>query len=130
LRFVSDKSKSLNAIRKGHLKMLGIVPDEKELAIHNLISNGEKPVAEEQLKSAEAWLRKIIHSNNKNKIIDRSYLEKIVLERWLRFCFNFFGGKKGISYFYRSEIFHEVKLPVSRKLELFKQIYYSYKRRN
>ena len=129
-KFLAVKNESLNAIRTRHLKMLGIVPTTEELIIHNLISNGEKPNTIEQLMSAEVWLKKIVDVNNKNKTLDKSYFEKIVLERWLRLCFNFYGGKKGLGYFYRSELHGAVKLAVSRKLELFKQIYYSYKRKN
>ena len=130
VKLVSAKNKSLNAIRLRHLKMLGVIPNEEELAIHNLISNGEKAENEEQLKSAEIWLKKISNINDENKTVNKSYFEKIVLERWLRLCFNFYGGKKGFSHFYRSGIYRGVKLPISRKLEFFKQIYYSYKRRS
>jgi glycosyltransferase involved in cell wall biosynthesis len=129
-KFLFAKSSSLNLIRLRHLKLLDIVPNEDELAIHNLIGNGEKLGSEEQLKSAQTWLKKIVQINNKNKAVDETYFEKIILERWLRLCFNFLGWRRGFSYFYKSEIYREIKLPVSRKLELFRQIYYSYKRKN
>jgi glycosyltransferase involved in cell wall biosynthesis len=130
VKFISAKNTSLNHIRLRHLKLIGILPSEDELVIHNLVSNGERANSVEQFNSSEDWLRKIIHINSTTKAVDKSFLEKIVLERWLRLCVNFYGVKKGLVHFYKSEINKNTNLSMVRKLELIKQIYYSYKRKN
>ena len=130
VKFLGVKMNTLNAIRSKHLKMLGVSPTSEELDIHTMISDGNTLTSLEQLVAAEIWLLKILNLNEKNKILDVSYFGKIILERWLRLCYNFYGGKKGGAYFYNSELYKNVKLPILRKLELFKQIYYSYKRRS
>lgn len=129
LNLTPQKKASLNIIRLRHLKSINLVPSDHELFIHNLVSDGRKPDTREYLKETEVWLKKIVVSNRSSKILDASYLEKIVLERWLRMCFNYFGGRKGIQYFFSSELHGLIKLPINRKLELLKNLYYSYKRK-
>ncbi len=127
--FSTKKLETLSLIRSHHLKLLNIVPSQEELKVHHLVSDGGKAESESQMSQTELWLKKIINVNTKTKQLDDAYLGKIVLERWLRMCFNFYGGTKGFKYFYNSEIYSEVKLPFKQKLELFKNLYNSYKRK-
>ncbi len=126
---VGDKMKSVDALRQRHLKNINILPSVDELLLHNLISNGKKAASEEQVMAAEAWLKKITLSAKRQNAVEQSYLGKIILERWFRLCFNYFGGRKGLQYFLRSELFRSIHLPWSRKIELMRSIYYSYKRK-
>lgn len=129
-KFVALKNNTLDKIRLRHLKTLGIIPTDKELNLHNLISNAQKPTDSIQLSLAETWLMKLMTVNNHTKILNKPYFEKIILERWLRLCINFYGLKNGFSYFYKSKIYKIIKLPLSLKIELYKQLYYSYKRKS
>lgn len=126
---VVAKKISLNGIRSRHLNKLGIVPSAEELELHNLISDGLKPANDEQIKKAEEWLKKIILENQKRNVFNESYLGKIVLERWLRFCYNYWGGRKGIKYFMSSELRNSIKLPLKQKFEFYKNLYITYKRK-
>lgn len=127
--FSEDKNKTLNVIRLRHLKQMGLTPSETEMNIHHLISNGEKAENEDVIAQAEVWLKKIQTENKKNKKLDEAYLGKIILERWLRMCFNFYGGRKGFQCFLNSELYGLIKLPLKQKIEFFKNLYNSYKRK-
>jgi glycosyltransferase involved in cell wall biosynthesis len=128
-KFLADKTRSLNAIRARHLRKLGIIPTNEELILHAIVSNGETVTSAEQFRQAEQWLEKLINACFNQEIVNRMYFGKIVLERWLRLCYNHFGWKKGFRYFYRSGIYRRIRLPVSYKLALFRQIFYAYKRK-
>lgn len=125
---VALRLKSLTDIRARHLKKLGVDFSEEELVIHNLLSDGLKASSVLQLKAAELWLLKIIAVNNEKKVLDKSYLQKIIFERWLRLCVNF-QGRKAIGYFLNSELYKQIKLPAERKVELLKSMYYTWKRK-
>ena len=129
LHLVSKKNSSVTAIRLRHLQQNGILPSEDELLLHNSISNGETLENIEQVKNSENWLKKLINNNNEKKNLDKYFFEKIILERWLRLCFNFFGAKKGLYYFINSALFKTIKLPLNRKKELLKSFYNSWKRK-
>ena len=124
------KENTLHAIRTKHLRKLGILPTDEELKIHSIISNAESVSSILQLEQAEIWLNKIVIINKENGAMNSSYLNKIVLERWLRVCFNFYGGRKGLIYFLKSRLYKSITLPFLQKVELCKQIYYSFKRKN
>lgn len=128
-RLQSDKNKSLNAIRLRHLNLLGLHPTQEEMEIHHIVSDGRKAIDEKMVVNAETWLLKIIDQNILQKKLNTDYLGKIVMERWLRFCFNYFGGRKGFSYFLNSKLYKEVRLPLKQKMEFFRSIYNSYKRK-
>ena len=126
---VVAKRLSLDKIRLRHLKRIDMNPDDRELFIHNMVSDGRRPASDQELAEAEAWLKKIVMSNRSSRILSQPYLEKIITERWLRMCFNYYGAKKGLLFFMRSGLYKIVKLPMKQKLELLKNIYYSYKRK-
>lgn len=128
--FLESKNKTLNAIRLRHLKQMDIIPTEMEMNIHHLISNGEKAENEQIIVQSELWLKKLQVENQKNNKFDEAYLGKIILERWLRMCFNFYGGRKGFQCFINSELYGLIKLPLRQKLEFFKNLYNSYKRKS
>lgn len=127
--FVDRKRESLAAIRLRHLKKMGLVPSEDELRIHHLISDGRKPESELDFQNAEIWLKKIFDTNTKTKMLHQGWLGKIIIERWLRLCFNYYGGTKGFSYFIKSELYKSIQLPAKLKLELLKNLYNSFKRK-
>ncbi len=87
------------------------------------------PENEQQLKDAEQWLKKILLANKKCNVLDENYFGKIILERWLRFCYNYMGGRKGIKYFMSSELRNSIKLPLKQKFEFYKNLYITYKRK-
>ncbi|HKR07538.1 MAG TPA: glycosyltransferase family 2 protein [Bacteroidia bacterium] len=122
------KLKSVSAVRVRHLREFGVNPSKEEIHIHNLLGDGMAPVSIDEIKLAEQWLQKLNKLNDEKKLFDRGYFQKIILERWLRLCFNFFKGQGGIKYFYQSEIFSMIKLPAKRKLELVQSLYFSWKR--
>jgi len=124
-----NKNQSLDAIRSRHLKLLNIVPTTDELIIHNLISDGRKAESDDQFLRSEAWLKKIMLENQKNEVLDKRYFEKIILERWLRLCFNYYGGRKGLQKFLNSDLNRSIKLPLKQRLEFFKNLYNSWKRK-
>lgn len=126
--FAQQRNKTVSAIRKRQLEKIGIISSSDELNIHNLISDGTKPGLLADLNLAEEWLKKLISENDKNRILNKNYIEKIIIERWLRMCFNFYGGAKGLKYFYNSSLYDLVKLPIKTKLELINNLYYSWKR--
>lgn len=128
--FETEKRKSLSAIRSRQLKGLNIEPSAEELLLHHLISDGSKPENVEQLVKSESWLKRLMIENQKLKKLNNHYFEKIILERWLRMCFNYYGGRKGFFYFMNSELYGLIKLPFKQKFELFKNLYYSYKRKS
>lgn len=125
LHHVQERGKNISAIRMRHLHELGLQPSEKEIVIHNLVSDAGKPENESMLKDAEQWLFKIKGVNEERKLFDAAFLDKIILERWLRFCFSF---KADWKYFMQSRLFSSISLPNKRKLELFHQLYYAWKR--
>lgn len=128
-KFVIQKNESLTGIRTRHLKKIGIVPTLYEMKLHHLISDARKVEDDQQLIDAEVWLKKIlVHSKNSNQF-DVNSIGKIVLERWLRVCFNFHGGKKGFQYFLSSELYSLIELSFIKKIEFFKNLYLSYKRK-
>ena len=127
--FETEKRKSLNDIRSRQLKRLNILPSLEELELHHLISDGSKPENDEMLVKSEVWLKRLMIENQKLKVLNNHYFEKIILERWLRMCFNYYGGRKGLHYFINSELYRLIKLPFKQKLEFFKNLYNSYKRK-
>ncbi|MFL5763695.1 MAG: glycosyltransferase family 2 protein [Bacteroidia bacterium] len=128
-KFFSAKAKSLDTIRTRELGKIGIIPTPEELRVHNIISNGEKPATPELFQQAESWLEKLLVQNEQGKKLNKGYFEKIILERWLRLCYNHLGWKKGFRYFYGSAVYRKVRLPIVLKLALFRQVFYSYKRK-
>ncbi len=124
----STRYKSVNAIRSRHLKKMGVEPSEKEMLVHNLVSDGETPTSVEQFNEVEQWLKKLVLTNDKKLVLDTNYFQKIILERWIRVCFNYFQGVKGFRYFYRSELYSLTALTFRSKLELTRTVYYSWKR--
>jgi glycosyltransferase involved in cell wall biosynthesis len=122
------KRQSVSAVRMRNLREAGIDTSKEELAIHNLISDGAVPLTMEEVNAAEEWLKKLICINKTGNSIDKYFFQKIVMERWLRVCFNFFHGKKAVNYFLSSDLYAMINLPVKRKLELVKNLYYSWKR--
>lgn len=128
LSFALTRYESVNSIRSRHIQKLGIIPSSEELKIHNLLSDAGKPVGMDQVELAQQWLSKLVIINNEKKVFDKHYFEKIVLERWMRLCFNFFKGKKAFGYFYDSELYKITDVPLKIKLELLRGIYYSWKR--
>jgi glycosyltransferase involved in cell wall biosynthesis len=123
-----NRLKSVGSIRTRHLQAMGVEPSEKELVIHNLISDGRRPADPEQLNEAEAWLKKLCKAADQYKKVDKACFEKMVLERWLRMCFNYYGGAKGLGYFYRSSLNKSISLPLKAKLSFINNLYYSWKR--
>jgi glycosyltransferase involved in cell wall biosynthesis len=119
---------SVNGIRGRHLNRMGVFPLAEEVVIHNLVSDGKKADNKEELDRAEEWLKKLVSENDQHKKLDKHSFEKIILERWLRMCFNFYGGIKGLRYFYRSGLNGMIKLPLKSKLELINTLYNSWKR--
>ncbi len=126
---VLDKNESLNSIRLRHLKLLDIIPSKDEMKIHHLVSDGRKAGSEEDVANVELWLKKIHLENKKKNLFEDAYLGKIILERWLRMCFNYYGGRKGFQHFLNSELYVLIRLPLKQKFEFFKNLYNSYKRK-
>jgi glycosyltransferase involved in cell wall biosynthesis len=122
------KLESVSAIRKRHLMNFGISPSEQELVIHNLISDGLIAANINEIQLAEQWLKKLISLNNTNNAFDKNSFQKIVMERWLRLCINFFQMRPGLKYFFLSEIYSIIKLPVGKKIEVAQNLYYSWRR--
>ena len=126
---VSDKKQSsISRIRTRHLLQLGINASDKEASIHNIVSNGLTPKTGEQFNLTEQWLKKLVAANYESNMFDKKYLQKIILERWLRLCFNFYKGKAGLKYFIKSDLCKIIKLPLKMKMELAQNFYYSWKR--
>jgi glycosyltransferase involved in cell wall biosynthesis len=123
------KLSSISRLRLRHLAILGIEPSEEELHIHNVLSDGIAPVSLSEVKMTEQWLKKLVRVNDDKNAVDRFYLQKIVLERWLRLCFNFHKGKPAFRFFFESELYSIIQIPVGRKFELLRNFYYSWKRR-
>lgn len=128
-KLVSQKYESLTGIRTRHLKMINIVPSAEEMNLHHLISDGRKASSTQELLDSEIWLKKMLLQVRNNNKFDSNSFEKIVLERWLRMCFNYYGGKKGFQYFLNSELYRLIELSFGKKLELLKNLYLSYKRK-
>lgn len=128
-KLILERQQSMTGIRTRHLKKINIIPSPEEMKLHHLVSDGSKPESSQQLIDSEIWLKKILTHTLNNKQFDSNSIGKIVLERWLRVCFNYYGGKKGFQYFLGSELYSMIKLPFSKKLEFFKNLYYSYKRK-
>lgn len=128
IHLAEQRYKSVNSIRGRHLQKMGVMPSAEEIVIHNMVSDGTKAESKEQMDLAEQWLTKLVIENDKNKKLDKHSFEKIIIERWLRVCFNYFGGIKGLKYFYNSSLNKLVKLPVKTKLELIRTLYNSWKR--
>lgn len=126
--FAKQRTESVSTIRKRELEKIGIIPSVDELIIHNLISDASKPKQIEEVGLSEEWLRKLIFQNNEVKLLNKNYLEKIILERWLRVCVNYFGNLKGLKYFYNSSLYDLVKLPLKTKIEFVNNLYNSWKR--
>ncbi len=128
-KLVSQKNESLTGIRSRHLKMINIVPSTEEMKIHHLISDGRKASSTQELMDSEVWLKKMLLQIRNDKKFDSNSFDKIVLERWLRMCFNFYGGKKGFQYFLNSELYRLIELSFGKKLEFLENLYLSYKRK-
>jgi glycosyltransferase involved in cell wall biosynthesis len=122
------KVESVSAIRKRHLMNFGINPSGQELVIHNLISDGLIAANINEIQHAEQWLKKLISLNNTNNAFDNNSFQKIVMERWLRLCINFFQMKAGLKYFLLSEIYSIIKLPAGKKIEMAQNLYFSWRR--
>jgi glycosyltransferase involved in cell wall biosynthesis len=123
-----NRLKSVGSIRSRHLEAMGVIPSEKELAIHNLISDGRRPADRAQLDESEAWLKKLCAAVEQYKKLDRTCFEKLALERWLRMCFNYYGGAKGLKYFYGSSLNKSIRLSLKAKFAFIHNLYYSWKR--
>ena len=128
-KFIVAKNESLNAIRLRHLKLLNIIPTNDEMKVHHLLSDGRKALSDEVLNKSELWLKRIHIDNHSQKVFSVEYLDKIILERWLRMCFNYYGGRRGFQHFINSTLYSIIKLPLKQKLEFFKNLYNSYKRK-
>lgn len=126
---VKERYKNISTIRTRHLKELDLQPSQEELTVHNLLSDAGKPDKEEMLKDAEQWLSNIRKANQEKKLLNETYLDKIILERWMRFCFNFRSGTKKMNSILQSELFSSISLTNKRKLELLQQLFYAWKRR-
>lgn len=124
----ADRLKSVSAIRARHLKWWGVDFSEGELFLHNVLSDGLKAQSVQQIQETEQWLLKLLRSSKGKSELHQQYLQKIIFERWLRFCINFYG-RKGINYFLRSTIYKTVKLSFARKKELYKNLFYSWRRK-
>ncbi|MGZ4057199.1 MAG: glycosyltransferase family 2 protein [Bacteroidia bacterium] len=127
-RFSTHRNETVSALRTRHLKKMGVVPDVNEIILHNMISDGLKANNIEEINAAEVWLKKLIDQNAINKKLDKNYFEKIVLERWLRVCFNYLGAAKGLKHCYNSSLYSSIRLPLRSKLELINTLYNSWKR--
>lgn len=128
--FSDVKSENVNKIRSFHLTDAKIPFSKENLKIHQLISDGLKPGSKEMLQQCGDWLNGIVLSNVKTGYYDFNYLQKIVLERWMRICVKFYGLKKGSVFFYRSDLYRNSTLPLKLKLQLARSFYYSWKRNN
>jgi hypothetical protein len=122
------RGRSVSAIRARHLKLWGVDFSEQELQLHNVISDGLKSDSAQQLIDTEQWLLKLMTSAKGKSILHQQFLQKIIFERWLRFCINFYG-RNGFKYFGKSQVYKTIKLPFARKKELYKNLYYSWKRK-
>ncbi len=122
------KTNTLNLIRNQELINFGITPNTYELQLHNMIANGEKKWNTVDFDNATNWLNKLITHNKSKLHYDLNYFHKIILERYLRLCINFFGIKKGLIIFYKSEIRKTCLVDFKIKIELIFQFYYSFRR--
>jgi len=127
--FSSDKKNSLKKIRSMHLTQFGVNFSDEELSIHNALSNGEKPVNEKELAKAEEWLIKLINFNTSNKKYADRFLNKIVMERWIRYCVSFLGTKKGVLFARKSKLYTLCNLALKDKTALFCNFYKAWKRK-
>ena len=125
---LSSKKETLDNIRLSQLNRIGIFPSVEELQIHHLIFNGEKPESIQQLNDSMIWLNKLVKHLKLNQSSNLEYFNKIIIERWLRLCVNFYGVKKGFFYFFKSSINKSIQLKTKHKIDLIKSFYYSYKR--
>ncbi|MBA3971942.1 MAG: hypothetical protein H0X46_07320, partial [Bacteroidetes bacterium] len=128
IHLADQRYKSVNTLRGRHLEKMGVTPAADEVKIHDLVSDGRKAESQTELHLAEQWLKKLVSENDKHQKLDKHSFEKIILERWLRMCFNYYGGAKGLSFFYSSSLNKMISLPLSSKLELIKTLYNSWKR--
>ncbi|MFZ5553777.1 MAG: glycosyltransferase family 2 protein [Bacteroidota bacterium] len=124
-----DKISSVTQIRKRNLSSFGIDFNEEEIMVHNLLSDGGKPDTREKLENCSKWLQKLLAHNEQNRRLNRNWLGKVVLERWMRLCIQFYGMKRGSVYFYKSELYNKIKLPVKLKWQLAKSFFLSWKRK-
>jgi glycosyltransferase involved in cell wall biosynthesis len=122
------KTETLDAIRMSQLRKLNLSPTAEELKLHHIIANGEKVRHESDMQAASRWLKKILEHSKNNSILNDAYIKKIIFERWLRLCINYYGLKTGIKKCLQSDLYARTKLPFKQKKELLMQIYYSYKR--
>jgi glycosyltransferase involved in cell wall biosynthesis len=127
-KFALAKTETLDAIRLSQLQKLDLIPTHEELKLHHIIANGEKVGQESEMQQASDWLKKILEHSKNNVIINDVYIKKIIIERWLRLCINYYGLRAGIKKCLHSDLYSKTKLPFKQKKELLMQIYYSYKR--
>jgi glycosyltransferase involved in cell wall biosynthesis len=127
-KFTDAKTETLDAIRMSQLLKIGLIPNTETLKLHHIIANGEKANDESEMALASNWLSKILLHAKNNMIISDVSIKKIVLERWLRLCINYYGLRKGIKKCLHSELYVKTKLPFKQKKELLMQIFYAYKR--
>jgi len=127
-KHLAARNASVNAIRMRHIAELKLSFNDEEMRIHNLVSDGLKPSSLSDIEAANLWFVKMLKWNQERVLLHHGFLQKIIFERMLRFYINFYGVK-GVLKFHRSELYNTIKLPLRHKIELFKNIFYSWKRK-
>ncbi|MDO8586167.1 MAG: glycosyltransferase family A protein [Armatimonadota bacterium] len=77
----------LSTIHGRFLRIMGIEPSDKELAIHlSMCTHAFPPKSLEDLDDLERWLFRLIDANEKAAIFDREELSALLAERWISMC--------------------------------------------
>lgn len=66
---------------------IGIVPVQREIQIHYMITKFQSEYTENFLNEIQVWLEKIISYNSRAKKYDISYLNKVTAEKWFVCCY-------------------------------------------
>lgn len=84
------QEKVRNDIFKSYLNQLGIEPTEKEMGIHNSMSQVKSKKEEldiNYLPDMYLWMQRIIRQNRQRKVFDQDALKDVLCFRWLLSCY-------------------------------------------
>jgi len=124
-----EKYNALLKIRAEQLHNLRISFTDTELSIHQQISDGSGLKSPSDIDIAETWLLRIVKHNHHIQALNSAYLNKIVIERWIRLCIATLGLRKGFFRAIKSDIYTKGNLPMQLKYQLFHSFYKSFRRK-
>lgn len=73
-------------IHRRQLGLLGIVPTDDDIRVHQAICGRPRPLDREDVRRAEAWLEGIMAANEQARVFDADAVRRAMFNCWRRFC--------------------------------------------